>query len=255
VSELPATTEQAYREAIDRWNRSPHGDAFPEWDRPVRRRQLALLLAHTEPGALIVDIGTGTGVVPAAILASGRRLLTIDIPGGNDAVAAWIRKHGGTTATAVVGPEPIPLELDAAATVLLADVIEHLPGSPLPLLGEIARVLRPGGVLVLSTPNATRLHVRVKVALGRSNWPPLGVVYGEHEVHPSHHREYTRAEVVEVLDRAGFIAVETEFIEERVPGRWPNVAGRLAAQALSTLAPSLAGDLVAVARRPDERRT
>jgi SAM-dependent methyltransferase len=249
VSGLPATTEQAYREAIARWNAWPHGNAFPEWDRPVRRRQLELLLEAVAPSGLVVDVGTGTGIVPSALLETDRRVLTLDIPGGNDRVAAWIRDHGGSAAVAVVGPDPIPLGNAEADAVLLADVIEHLPGSPLPLLEEIARVLRPGGTLVLTTPNATRLHVRVKLLLGRSNWPPLSAVYGEHDVHPSHHREYTAADLVEVLTKTGFVDVAIEHLEERFGSQGPRLAGRLVARTLMAVRPSLAGDIVASARR------
>ncbi|HEY1251479.1 MAG TPA: methyltransferase domain-containing protein [Thermoanaerobaculia bacterium] len=43
--------------------------------------------------------------------------------------------------------------------VILCEVAEHLP-TYIPLIGEIGRVLVPGGSLVLSTPNLARLHSR-----------------------------------------------------------------------------------------------
>jgi SAM-dependent methyltransferase len=245
VPELPAPTEQAYLAAIERWNASPHGDAFPEWDRPVRRRQLELLLALVPPGGLVVDIGTGAGIVPSALVESKRRVFSVDTAGGNESLEKWLHAHGGATAVAIVGPERIPLEDGQADAVLLADVIEHLPGSPLPLLGEIARVLRSGGSLVLTTPNATRLHARIKLLFGRSNWPPLAFVYG-HDIHPSHHREYTATELREVLGRGGFMDVKITAIEERLYRVGP--AGRFAARCLMSVVPWLAGDLVVTAR-------
>lgn len=44
--------------------------------------------------------------------------------------------------------------------VLLAEVVEHLP-TWIPVIQEAGRVLRPGGHLVLSTPNLARLHSRL----------------------------------------------------------------------------------------------
>jgi SAM-dependent methyltransferase len=43
--------------------------------------------------------------------------------------------------------------------VVLSEVAEHLP-TYIPVIGEIGRVLAPGGHLVLSTPNLARLHSR-----------------------------------------------------------------------------------------------
>ena len=248
---LAAAVESAYQEAIARWNVSLHGPLFPEHDRPVRRRQLELLLEYVPPDGLIVDVGTGTGIVPLSLLAAGRRVFAVDRPGGGAEVAEWIRERGGETAYATVGPEAIPLDAGSADAVLLADVIEHLPGSPLPLLGEIRRVLKPGGWLVLTTPNATRIHARLKLLAGRSVWPPLAVVLGEDAIHASHHREYTRGDVAEVLKLAGFDGASVEMVEERLL-RLPLV-GRAASRMLAASAPWLAGDIVAVSRRRSAR--
>jgi SAM-dependent methyltransferase len=43
--------------------------------------------------------------------------------------------------------------------VVLCEVAEHLP-TYIPVIGEIGRVLAPGGFLILSTPNLARLHSR-----------------------------------------------------------------------------------------------
>jgi SAM-dependent methyltransferase len=52
-----------------------------------------------------------------------------------------------------------PLELESASfdTVLLTDVLEHI-AQPAPLMAEIRRVLKPGGMLIGSVPFLYRLH-------------------------------------------------------------------------------------------------
>src|SRR3984893_9643048 len=51
----------------------------------------------------------------------------------------------------------LPFESGSFDTVLLTDVLEHIP-EPLHLMREIARILRPGGKLILSVPFLYWLH-------------------------------------------------------------------------------------------------
>ena len=57
--------------------------------------------------------------------------------------------------------------------VLLMGVIEHLPHSPRPLLTAARRVLAPGGVLVLDTPNIAYGYNREKLLRGESIMAPI----------------------------------------------------------------------------------
>lgn len=51
----------------------------------------------------------------------------------------------------------LPFADDSADTVLCFEVLEHVP-QPFAAVAELARVLRPGGVLLLTTPQSWRLH-------------------------------------------------------------------------------------------------
>jgi SAM-dependent methyltransferase len=53
--------------------------------------------------------------------------------------------------------KPLPMESDSFDTVLLMDVLEHI-AHPLELVGEISRVLRPGGKLIVGVPFFYWLH-------------------------------------------------------------------------------------------------
>ena len=52
--------------------------------------------------------------------------------------------------------EQFPYDDDSFDVVLFCEIIEHLTADPIASLREIKRVLRPDGVLVLTTPNAAR---------------------------------------------------------------------------------------------------
>jgi SAM-dependent methyltransferase len=83
--------------------------------------------------------------------------------------------------------------------VVCAEVIEHLPVSPLPALRFLGSALRPGGWLVLQTPNAARIGNRLRLLAGRNPFEELR----DDLVSPGHIREYTVDEVVELGRAAG----------------------------------------------------
>ena len=99
------------------------------------------------------------------------------------------------------------------ATVLCCELIEHLAGDPMHMLSEINRILRPGGHLVLTTPNLASLRSISALLLGYH--PALFSVYlppGE-DGSPQdarHHREYTPIEIHLLLEDAGF---EVELLD------------------------------------------
>ena len=109
------------------------------------------------------------------------------------------------------------------ATVLCCELLEHLPNDPMFMMSEINRVLRPGGQLVLTTPNIASLRA-IAAILGGYH-PGFFPAYirphreGE-EVEARHNREYAPREMLYLFADAGFHAtlLETgEFLDEPHP--------------------------------------
>lgn len=80
-------------------------------------------------------------------------------------------------------------------TVYMGELIEHL-GNPLHALSEIYRVLKPGGVLILDTPNAYSLRRIFRFLLKGED--ALG---GD----PTHLIFFTPASIKRVIEEAGFV--------------------------------------------------
>lgn len=86
--------------------------------------------------------------------------------------------------------------------VTWCEVIEHLTENPVHTLAEIHRVLKPGGVLVISTPNASRADSIVNFLLGRNIYDPYHL--GAPLKGSRHSREYTLAELTGLLEGCGY---------------------------------------------------
>lgn len=90
---------------------------------------------------------------------------------------------------------------DASFDVLLfCEIIEHLQTDPLQVMKEIKRVLKPDGILVLTTPNVARLDNRLRLLAGKN----INDRYSGYGPYGRHNREYTRDEIDTLLSFCGF---------------------------------------------------
>ena len=96
--------------------------------------------------------------------------------------------------------ETFPYADESFDFVIFAEIIEHLLTDPCKVLREIHRVLRPGGQLILTTPNATRLENVAKFIAGVNIYDP----YSGYGPYGRHNREYIRHELVQLLTHEGF---------------------------------------------------
>ncbi|MBI3697841.1 MAG: methyltransferase domain-containing protein, partial [Acidobacteria bacterium] len=102
--------------------------------------------------------------------------------------------------------DPFPYPDGHFATVLCCELLEHLYDDPMHMMSEINRILRPGGTLVLTTPNLCSLRAVEAILLGYH--PGFFHQYirpsADGEAAPRHSREYAPRDVQLLFEQAGF---------------------------------------------------
>jgi len=112
-------------------------------------REKALALAGVKAGKTAADLGAGTGFVTQALLEAGLTVFAVD---QSPAMLAELgRKFGPTRRlTALEGSaERLPLP-DASVDFAFANMFLHHVDDPRAAIAEMARILRPGGRLVVT---------------------------------------------------------------------------------------------------------
>ncbi|MFU8802300.1 MAG: class I SAM-dependent methyltransferase [Bradymonadaceae bacterium] len=148
-------------------------------ERPERHAQLrpgALLdVARVGPGMIVVDVGCGTGffsMVAAERVGPTGRVIALDIA---EAMLEFLRKRDPPPHVEVLRSEEsaLPVSSEVADVVVLGLVL-HEAVDPPDFLGEVRRVLRPGGVVLCLEWKAQReergprLEDRVDVITAKS---------------------------------------------------------------------------------------
>ncbi|HUF86775.1 MAG TPA: methyltransferase domain-containing protein [Thermohalobaculum sp.] len=148
------------------------------------------------PGARLLDVGCGTGAFLAAVRAAhaDARLAGVDLSPAM--LTAARRRLPSDVALEVASAEALPFPRAGFDTVVSISAF-HFFRAPRAALGEMRRVLRPGGTLVLTDWCGDYLACRLLDRLLRLR-------------DPAHFRTYGSAGFGALIEDAGFAAVRVE---------------------------------------------
>ncbi len=145
-----------YDRLAGEWWRPGGSFAMLHW---LARARARLVPPAAHPGDLLVDLGCGAGLLAPHLAGNGYRHIGVDLVASALEQAAT---HGVTPVRA--DATRLPLRDGCAAVVSAGELLEHvvdLRGA----VAEACRILRPGGLLVLDTLNATPLSRFVAVTV------------------------------------------------------------------------------------------
>ncbi|MEQ1651360.1 MAG: class I SAM-dependent methyltransferase [Hyphomicrobium sp.] len=178
-----------------------------------------------DASAQILEIGCGTGATGALALSEGccGRYVGVEL---FESAAAEAREVLSEVITGNV--ETLSFNWHAAEfdAIVFSEVLEHLvePGE---VLKNLARYVRPGGMLLASSPNISHWRVIRELVMGRFTLADQGVF------DRTHLRWFTPATFAELAEKAGFEIEEigpvtafsprTEIISKLTGGRFDHL--------------------------------
>jgi SAM-dependent methyltransferase len=159
-----------------------------------QRTRYRVIMSCVDRSGTILDIGCGTSRIIQQL--PGAVGLDISLK-----KLRYLRGHGIRLAKADISR--LPFKSGSFSLVICSQVIEHVPPVP-EIYNEIGRVTRPGGILVIGTPD-----------YGRVSWRVIEFFYGKllpgayAEQHITH---YTRESLGKMLRENGFEILEHHYV-------------------------------------------
>jgi ubiquinone/menaquinone biosynthesis C-methylase UbiE len=169
-----------------------------------RLNRVLAALAGLPPGSTVLEVGASQA--NTSLLAAERGLRAVALDRELRALVYAQRKYEtGEFAVVCGSAESLPLCDGSCAAVLALEILEHVPDPP-GVLAEIRRVLRPGGLVVVTTPNAAHVHERLPSYAHRGEVTASAKADGE-----GHLFSFTLQELSELLSDNGFTVLEKGY--------------------------------------------
>ena len=186
-------------------------------------------------GKQLLDVGCGMGTFTLEAAAHGACALGVDLAPAGIAAATRMARETNTAGAHFTRADAASLPLATASMDLAvaADFTEHLDDTTIArVFAELARVLRPGGTLIIYTPAASHLFEQLR---------ERGILLQQE---PSHIGVRTAAQLGTVAERAGFAVEHIRYLPSHLP------VWNLLERAFGTWVPLLRRRIGMIAHKP-----
>lgn len=169
----------------------------------------------------VLDVGCFNGYISFMFRRLGYRVTGADAMDFQERTDIFAANGIGFLPTNFNSLEAMPdVEDETFDVVILAQVIEHILNHPVGFVGELARVTKPGGLIIITTPQPASFMNAWRLLRGRwSLWGTDDFMRmpkfqdGEIISHPEiHYREYLSSELVAIVESAGYEVLSARYL-------------------------------------------
>ena len=140
-------------QSYDGWHRAVHGDESPASLHLAQWHEDALAVAPPVAGQKVLEVGCGVGDFATHLARQGAVMTAVDFsPAAIELAQARMAANLVQISFSTADAQSLPFADATFDVVFSCECLEHIPDPP-QALREMARVLRPGGRLVLTTEN------------------------------------------------------------------------------------------------------
>ncbi len=184
------------------------------------------VLRHLPLGSRILDFGCGPCDKAAILQLLGYRCAGYDElkddwhtrPGNEEKILRFAEEMGIDFVKAT--SEGLRFPAESFDMVMSHDVLEHLHDSPKDLLNTLLSMVKPGGFLFITVPNAANIRKRLALLWGHTNLPSFESYYWYPGPWRGHVREYVRSDLALLAKYLGLDVLELhgcDHMLHRVP--------------------------------------
>lgn len=201
------------------------------------RIRISKIVSMAGSGNKILDVGCFDGTIGKILIDRGNEVWGIDA----SEEAVKLAKEKGVEATVGNLEETFDFEDNFFDACIAAEVIEHIMDTDF-FMKEIKRILKPGGSLILSTPNVASLGRRLMLLFGKNPYFEASFGFPSYAT-AGHIRFFTKNLLISFLEFEEFRV--TDFSSDIV-----NFSGngRLFSKKLAYIFPTLGKSLIVKAR-------
>ena len=192
----------------------PDDEKMAEWNEyylEASRERFAFDLDYAKqffgPQVPVLDVACIPLVLLKALIAAGFDAQGVDIDPTRYRTA--VAKLGVQVARCNIERDALPFDDETFGGVVFNEIFEHLRFDPIFTVGEVNRVMKKNGVLLVSSPNPHSLEGHIRYLFNRETMFYAGSVFTEYARiwkfgHMGHVREYGTSDVAEFFQTMGF---------------------------------------------------